>query len=145
MNNSLFPMKMNKGCNQVLSALRHIGRLASAQDLHSWFRANDPEEGPALTTVYRALDALLKFGLIQAVDIGDGEKRYEAIEPGEHHHHLICTSCLKSIHLDECFVNAIKDRIENRHGFVAESHVLEIFGLCGGCASQVNAPAKQDQ
>ena len=125
--------KLNKGSYQVLKALEEIGKLSSAQDINLWFRNNDSEDAPALTTIYRAIDSLLKERLIQAVDIGDGEKRYETVRPGEHHHHLICTTCLDSIHLDQCLIDAMTGNIENRHGFTVQSHVLEIFGTCNQC------------
>lgn len=76
--------------------------------------------------------------MIQAVDLGDGEKRYESVEPGEHHHHLICTNCRTSIHLDECSVETFSKRVEERHGFMVKSHMLEIFGICAECTAVAN-------
>src|ERR671916_222561 len=45
-------------------------------------------------SVYRALEALDRIGLVQRVEVGEGGTRYEAIVPGgEHHHHVVCDSC----------------------------------------------------
>ncbi len=133
---TLNQQRLNKGSYTVLRALKEIGKLSSAQDIHLWFRLNETADAPALTTIYRALDSLLKMNLLQAVDIGDGERRYEIIEPGQHHHHLICTNCLESVHLDQCFLETFASKVEQRHGFVVRSHVLEIFGICSKCASK---------
>jgi Fur family transcriptional regulator, ferric uptake regulator len=136
------PHRLNKGSHQVLKALGEIGKLSSAQDIHWWFRNHDCEEAPALTTIYRAIDTLLidtllRLNLIQSVNVGDGEKRYEAIEPGKHHHHFICTKCLDSVRLDKCFVESVVHKVEqDTHGFTIHSHVLELFGVCARCVKQ---------
>lgn len=125
--------KLNRGCELVLQALAANQKLTSAQDIHLWLKHNAPIDAPGLTTVYRAVETLLKLDLIQAVDFGDGEKRYERVEPGDHHHHLLCTSCMNSIHLDQCFIDKLVQNVEARHQFKVRTHVLEIFGLCGEC------------
>src|SRR5271170_7304219 len=91
--------RLTKGAKKVLQALEQVKSLAAAQDIHSRMRSED-NDAPGLTTVYRSLDLLVAQGLVQAVELGDGEKRYELIKPGEHHHHLICSICKESVHLD---------------------------------------------
>lgn len=126
--------RLNKGCRIVLQALEQSQKLCSAQEICQWLKTNLPAEAPALTTVYRAIDSLLQLDLIQSVDIGDGEKRYESVEPGQHHHHLICLECLQSAHLEECFVESLMKKVEEVHrGFKVTSHVLELFGVCNAC------------
>jgi len=116
-----------------MQALENSDRLSSAQEIYLWLKQNEPE-APGLTSVYRALDALLTLHLIQIVDLGDGEKRYEPIEPGRHHHHLVCERCRANIHLDQCFVDNLTEAIKQRHGFEVTSHILEIFGMCKECS-----------
>lgn len=125
--------KLTKGCRRVLEALEKVDDLTTAQDIFGILRQTEPE-APGLTTVYRSLESLVEIGLVQAVDLGDGEKRYEVVEPGEHHHHLICESCNSSVHLDQCVVEDLEKSIKSKYGFVISSHVLEVFGLCRDCA-----------
>ena len=125
--------RLSRASSLVLGLLGKNAKLFSAQEIYFWLKQNEAE-APALTTVYRSIDTLLKHNLIQAVDIGDGEKRYERVAPGEHHHHLICTNCLSSIHLDFCYLSTLAESIESRHSFKVRSHVLEIFGLCKACS-----------
>lgn len=127
--------RLTKGSRKVLEILAHMTELSSAQDIHGQLRAEDAN-GPGLTTVYRALEALVSSGLVQAVDLGDGERRYELIKPGEHHHHLICERCRKSIHLDQCLVEELDEAIEQKYGFEIRTHVLEIFGRCSECGKK---------
>jgi Fur family ferric uptake transcriptional regulator len=74
--------------------------------------------------------------LVQAVDLGDGERRYELIEPGEHHHHIICDNCRSSIHLDQCLVEELEKAIAVKYGYEIRSHILEIFGKCPACKAR---------
>lgn len=125
--------KLTKGCRRVLEALEQAHDLTTAQDIHGLLKQMEPE-APGLTTVYRSLESLVEMGLVQAVDLGDGEKRYEIVAPGEHHHHLICQQCNSSIHLDQCVIEDLEKSIQSKYGFVVNSHVLEVFGLCKECA-----------
>src|SRR6185437_11907390 len=83
---------LTKGARKVLELLEQSHELTSAQDIYGRLRTEE-EKAPGLTTVYRSLESLVGLGLVQAVDIGDGERRYEVVNPGEHHHHLVCRSC----------------------------------------------------
>ncbi len=124
--------KLTRGCRRVLAVLEQTRELSSAQDIHGMLRQAEPE-APGLTTVYRSLESLVGMGLVQSVDLGDGEKRYEVVEPGEHHHHLICQGCGASVHLDQCLVEDLEKSIKAKYGFEISSHVLEVFGRCRGC------------
>ncbi len=126
---------LTKGCRIVLDALEQSHELSSAQDIYGRLRFID-ESSPGLTTIYRSLEMLVSLGLVQAVDLGDGEKRYEVVTPGEHHHHLVCGNCKKSTHLDQCLVEDIESAIHKKYGFVIQSHVLELFGICAECKTQ---------
>jgi Fur family transcriptional regulator, ferric uptake regulator len=125
-------VKLTKGSKKVLEYLERIDELTSAQDIYGLMRTED-ENAPGLTTVYRSLESLVQQGLVQAVDLGDGERRYELVHPGEHHHHLICEGCRKSVHLDECLLEQFEENIKANYGFVIKSHVLELFGTCKDC------------
>jgi Fur family ferric uptake transcriptional regulator len=128
-------LRLTKGCKKVLEYLERSHDLTSAQDIHGLMRTED-DSAPGLTTVYRSLESLVGLGLVQAVDLGDGERRYELVPPGEHHHHLVCENCRKSVHLDECLIEQFEDSIRNNYGFQIRSHVLEIFGICKDCSSR---------
>lgn len=124
--------KLSRNSKKVLALLELVHELCSAQDIHNKMRMSD-SKAPGLSTVYRSLESLVKAGLVQVVDLGDGERRYELIKPGEHHHHLICESCKSSVHLDECLIDDFEDNISDTYGFKIKNHILEIFGTCKDC------------
>ena len=127
------PTRMTRGCNMVLRYLKNARGLHSAHEIYGSLRDEFDTEAPGLTTVYRSLETLLKLELVQGVELGQGEKSFEYVEPGEHHHHLICTSCQASVHLDDCFVQSISNKIQDHHGFEVRAHIMELFGLCQTC------------
>ncbi|HEY9785281.1 MAG TPA: transcriptional repressor [Candidatus Obscuribacterales bacterium] len=124
--------RLTKGCKKVLEILERTDTLSSAQDIHSALR-NEEQNPPGLTTVYRSLESLVGLGLVQSVDLGDGERRFELVKPGEHHHHLVCDKCRSSVHLDQCLVAELEEAIKSKYGFEVRGHILEIFGLCAHC------------
>lgn len=125
-------VRLTKGCKRVLEVLEQSETLSSAQDIYGQMRVGN-EKAPGLTTVYRSLELLVSQGLVQAVALGDGERRYELVKPGEHHHHLVCENCRTSVHLDQCVVEELEASIKSKYGFQVRGHVLEIFGVCSQC------------
>jgi Fur family ferric uptake transcriptional regulator len=124
--------RLTKGSQKVLQILEKTTALSTAQDIHALLRKED-DEAPGLTTVYRALESLASLGLVQAVDLGDGEKRFELVTPGEHHHHLVCDACKDSVHLDQCLIQDLESAIRSKYGFEVRGHILELFGICKRC------------
>lgn len=85
-------------------------------------------------TVYRTLDLLVKSGLVEEHDFGEGFKRYEhrlSREPV--HEHLICQECGTVTEFKSTLVQSIEERTREEYGFLPSKHRLEIYGLCRRC------------
>ena len=86
-------------------------------------------------TIFRTLDMLTEEGALERLDLPSGEHAYVACEPGEHHHHVVCRGCGRSVEVaDSGFREAIV-RIGRQTGFKIENHRLELYGLCPQCAT----------
>jgi len=96
-----------------------------------------PTQECDLATVYRSIHLLLKMGLVQRFDFGDGIARFELVmdKAHRHHHHLVCTHCSKVIEIVDCFPEELEQKIASRNGFKSITHRLEFFGLCPDCHS----------
>ncbi len=85
------------------------------------------------TTVYRELDFLMEHKCVREIDFLNGRKHYEILQ-NDHHHHLVCNSCSSvscvEMHGD---LEELEKKIQKKHKFVIQSHVLEFFGLCEDC------------
>ena len=85
-------------------------------------------------TIFRTLDLLSGQGALERIDLPSGEHAYVACEPEEHHHHVVCRSCGKSVEVADDGLQAVVREIGARSGFRIESHRLELYGLCPECS-----------
>ena len=84
-------------------------------------------------TVYRIIEFMLKNGIVNRLEFGEGKYRYELQK--NHHHHLICQNCGEIEDAEGNFVEEIENEIRVKKGFLVKSHSLEFFGLCKNCQS----------
>jgi Fur family ferric uptake transcriptional regulator len=115
-------------------AVRHtlseaIG-FVSAQQLHLVLRNHGSTIG--LATVYRALADLASTGEADSLQSQEGELLYRACTT-DHHHHLICKNCGKTVEIEASEVEAWAEKVSKQHGFREPAHMVEIFGLCEDC------------
>lgn len=127
------PPKATRQRAAVTDALASASAFRSAQELHDDLRAAGASVG--LTTVYRHLQALVDTGAVDVLHSGDGEARYRACRTDEHHHHLVCRQCARSVEVAGPAVEAWAAEIAKEHGFRDVSHTVEVFGLCAFCAA----------
>ena len=94
----------------------------------------DRGERVGLTTVYRALQTMADAGELDVMRLPERRAAVPAMQP-DHHHHLVCRSCARTVEVAGPTVESWADRIAGEHGFVDISHTVEIFGTCPTCAT----------
>ena len=114
----------------VKHALGEATGFVSAQELHLVLRNHGSTIG--LATVYRALADLANSGEADSLQSQEGELLYRACTT-EHHHHLICKNCGKTVEIEAHEVEKWAEKVAKQHGFREPSHTVEIFGLCSDC------------
>lgn len=114
----------------VSDELAHSADFLSAQDIHAAIRSRGDSIG--LATVYRALQSLADSGRADVLRTESGEARYRDCSR-EHHHHLVCRSCGRTVEVQGPAVEAWAAQVGEDHGFVDLDHTLELFGLCQAC------------
>ena len=114
----------------VLDELSNTEEFVSAQELHQKISKSGKKLG--LTTVYRALTEMVEQGLADSLSISDGEMRYRICTP-EHHHHLICRVCGKTVEFDLPGFEELAQSVAVQNSFTELSHEIELFGLCKDC------------
>ncbi|MCZ2848838.1 Fur family transcriptional regulator [Modestobacter sp. VKM Ac-2978] len=102
----------------------------SAQEVHARMRAAGDSIG--LSTVYRAVQALVEDGELDSIRTDAGEAIYRRCST-RHHHHLVCRACGRTEEVEGPTVERWADRVAAEHGFVDVTHTLEIFGTCAAC------------
>ena len=121
---------MNKSEVKVIGALKRAGKFASAQSVYQLLRKDGESTG--LATVYRTLQKAAALNTVDVLRKDDGEALYRLCETG-HHHHLVCTSCGKTVEVEGSSVERWANTVAKNNGFRKVSHVVELFGLCAKC------------
>lgn len=114
---------------RILHLLQALNRALSAQDIYTELRSQN--QGMGLATVYRALEALKREGVIQARILTNGESLYSSAQQDKHH--LTCLQCGLSVPIHECPVHELENQLHKSHQFKIYYHTLEFFGLCDRC------------
>jgi len=115
----------------VAELLEGLTTFSSAQDIHQKLVAQDHKVG--LTTVYRTLQQMAEAGAIDTLYDDSGETLYRACATDDHHHHLVCTSCRRTVEIDGGPVEDWAAETAKKFGYEKSGHTAEIFGLCGDC------------
>ena len=119
---------------EILELLEKLDDFRSAQQLHEILRARGSTVG--LATVYRAVQTLSEQGDVDVLRTADGESVYRRCERRNHHHHLVCRECGRTVEIDGPDAEAWATRTGAVHGFTDISHTIELFGVCDECRSR---------
>lgn len=90
------------------------------------------EEEIGLATVYRVLTQFEQAGILKRHNFETGHSVFE-LDRGEHHDHLLCTSCGKVEEFFEDRIEVIQHEIADKYQFVIEDHALTLYGVCKDC------------
>jgi Fur family ferric uptake transcriptional regulator len=116
--------------DEIFSTHRHF----DAEDLVIRMRERGTKISRA--TIYRTLEILHGCGLVGRVRLNEEKYRYERLKRGEHHDHLVCTSCGKVVEFIDHAIEKRQDAVCRAHDFRATAHSHQIWGLCGSCRTR---------
>jgi len=119
----------------IIDALREDKTHPSAEQLYEKLKSQHPTI--SLSTVYKTLQVLVEFGILQTIDTGCGRQRFDG--DASPHHHAVCRRCHRvfDIPAEACPIPlANRDLLPNFH---IESAQLYFSGLCQKC---MNNPPK---
>lgn len=127
------PLRTTRQRAAVSAMLDRLHDFRSAQEIHEELRRAGDDIG--LTTVYRTLQRLVEAGEVDVLRTDSGETAYRRCASTNHHHHLVCRRCGKTVEVEVPDVESWAQQVAESHGFSQLSHTLEIFGLCRDCVS----------
>ena len=122
----------------ILREIHTIPSHFTAKELLSRIRRKRKKVSRA--TLYRALELFQQEGLIEKVELGGLDSRYECISNRPHHDHLICVACGKIIEFQSPVLEESQAKICQWHLFHPISHTLQILGYCKGCRQKLKIP-----
>src|SRR5687767_15911051 len=112
----------------VFASSEHL----SVEDIEHKLRDGGERIGKA--TIYRTLEMLVKSGLVEEHDFGEGFKRYEHLfgqQPVREH--LVCTECAKVKAIDTPELQRLHQQVAEQQGFMPARYRLTIYGICKDC------------
>jgi Fur family ferric uptake transcriptional regulator len=122
----------------VFSSAGHL----SVEDIEAALKGQGERIGKA--TIYRTMEILVRSGLVEEHDFGEGFKRYEHLFGQQPvHEHLICTSCSRVIEFRSPQVVRLQEETAREHGFLPTRHRLEIYGICASCQALGVSPQNE--
>lgn len=125
-------LKRGGARDRVIELLLDQECALTAREIEDRLRARG--RAPARGTIYRTLDLLVDYGLVERVVVDGGQARFEPVEPnGHHHHHLVCGQCGKLVAFDDPGLERAIDDLSDRLGVTVDSHEVLLRGACEKC------------
>lgn len=111
----------------------------TADDLWEKLRGTDARTSRA--TLYRTLSLLSEAGLLEEIDLGDGQTTYDPnfLEKPAHNH-LVCVDCGKVIEFEDDHLEVLNDCVTRRLGFQPVKQSLRIEACCDEIRSSGQCP-----
>jgi Fur family transcriptional regulator, ferric uptake regulator len=116
----------------ILAMLEEESGYTSPEEV--WKRLRDSFDRLGLPTIYRNLEELAQSGVITKVIHPNRQLYYYFCSNPEHHHHFVCLSCRNVEDIPSCGIEALEREVTRRNGGQVLSHILQLNGLCRGCA-----------
>jgi Fur family ferric uptake transcriptional regulator len=128
--------RMTKQKRVVLEELSKVKNHPTAYDVYEMVKSRLPRI--SLGTVYRNLDQLSSGGQIRRLDMGQSQRRFDAVV--DNHLHIRCISCGK---VDDVPLNpamstiTIKDMVSSQSGYDVLGCEMDFQGICPKCKKKM--------
>jgi len=113
----------------VFNYLKSTKEHPSAETIHKALKKDYPTM--SLATVYKTLKVLVEVKLIQEINVGEGNFRYDgAPNP---HSHIHCINCARVDDLDGIDFDSLNTIVKNNTDYEIISNKVYFYGLCPEC------------
>lgn len=123
-------LKNTKNREHILQAIKKSKLPINAEEIYKILL--DKKLNVNLSTIYRTLSTLANKGVLIKQIRNDG-KSYFQENKHDHKHLFICTSCGKTIILNNCPLEEMINIISKNNDFTVISHNIELYGHCKHC------------
>lgn len=134
MNNltSIFKEKKLKLTPQRIAVYKYLQSTKehpSAETIYKTLQVNYPTM--SLATIYKALKTLVEVNLIQEINVGEGNFRYDGNTSP--HSHIQCLHCGKVDDVEGVCFTSLNDKIKDCVDYEVISNQVYFYGICKDC------------
>jgi Fur family transcriptional regulator, ferric uptake regulator len=122
----------------ILQEIKNLTSHPTADEIYAMVRKRVPRV--SLGTIYRNLEILCQEGLIQKLDVGGTQRRFDGRT--ENHYHFRCLWCGRIFDLTKEPWKEIESRLASLTPHEVQCHHLELIGRCTSCKVKADLPAK---
>ncbi len=122
----------------ILEELCRLKSHPTAAELHRIVRKQLPKI--SLGTIYRNLDILVRNDMIQKLDFGGSEARFDG-NPNRHYH-LRCIQCGRVDDIKDLSTGIMLDDFKRLKGYKIHHLRIEFLGICPECQKKAKTDNK---
>ena len=127
-------LRMTKQRQIILEELCKLKNHPTADEMNQILRRKMPRI--SLGTVYRNLEILSDCGMIQKIDVGGTQKRFDG--NADVHYHIRCIRCNKVEDIDIEPDKKIENMARQMSKYTILRHHTEFIGICPACFSSAS-------
>lgn len=113
----------------VYNYLKSTKGHPSAETIHKALMEEYPTM--SLATVYKTLKVLVEVGLVQELNVGEGNFRYDGMTTSHPHIHCIC--CAKVDDLEGVTFEELNQTVKCNTNYDVLSNKVYFYGICPEC------------
>jgi Fur family peroxide stress response transcriptional regulator len=118
----------------VYKYLRSTKEHPSAEIIYKALQPSYPTM--SLATVYKALKTLVEVDLVQEINVGEGNFRYDGNVMS--HPHVQCLNCGKVDDIEGISLLDLNTKIKEHTQYEILSNQIYFYGICPNCKGHVN-------
>ncbi|MGG7178661.1 Fur family transcriptional regulator [Clostridium paraputrificum] len=129
---TIFREKKLKLTPQRLAVYKYLMTTKEHPSAELIYKAIQPEYPTmSLATVYKALKTLVEVGLVQEINVGEGNFRYDGSTTT--HPHIQCVNCSKVEDLESFSLDHLNSEVSKHTNFKVLSNKVYFYGICADC------------
>lgn len=129
---SIFKEKKLKLTPQRLAVYKYLISTKEHPSAEIIYKALQPDYPTmSLATVYKAVKTLVEVELIQEINVGEGNFRYDG--NSNEHAHIQCLTCSKVDDLENISFSNLNQSAAENTGYKVLSNKVFFYGICKQC------------